>query len=147
MFGVLTSLLCGLTRTALPSAPQHLTASDTGATYVVLRWLPPEDTGLGGRYLSYKVFYQDVNGTSLNMTTNITYHNVTGLSPNTIYTMTVMADNGIAGNEENRRVSVITITGTVYYVNVVMCIAVQCIVQYITVQYNHCYCTVHCTAI
>ena len=46
MFGVLTSLLCGLTRTALPSAPQHLTANDTGATYAVLTWLPPEDTDL-----------------------------------------------------------------------------------------------------
>ena len=66
-----------------------------------------------------------------------TYHNVTGLFPNTTYTMTVMADNEISGNEENRRASVnvttkatdaIT-TGTVYYVNFVMCIAVQ----YITV--------------
>ena len=40
------------------------------------------------------------------MTTTTTYHNVTGLSPNTTYTMTVMADNGIAGNEDNRSVSV-----------------------------------------
>ena len=74
---------------------------------MVLTWLPPEDTGLGGD-LSYKVSHQDINGTSYNMTTTttITYHNVTGLSPNTTYTMTVMADNGIAGNEENRSVSV-----------------------------------------
>ena len=100
---------------------------------MVLTWLPPEDTGLG-RDLSYKVYYLDVNGTSSNMTTTTTYFHVTGLSPNTTYTMTVMADNGISGNEENRSVSVnvttkatsdtIT-TGTVYYVNVVMCIAVQ----------------------
>ena len=72
---------------------------------MVLAWLPPEDTGLGGD-LSYKVYYQDINGTSSNMTTTTTYRNVTGLSPNTTYTMTVMTDNGIAGNEENRSVSV-----------------------------------------
>ena len=118
---------------------------------MILTWLPPEDTGLGGN-LSYKVFYQDITGTSLNMTTNITYHNVTGLSPNTTYTMRVVADNGIP-QERSVSVSVITnatdtiTTGTVYYVNVVMCIAVQCIVQCIAVRYNHCYCTVHCTAI
>ena len=112
IFGVPTSLLCGLTQTAPPSAPQHLTANDTGAIYVVLSWLPPLDTGLGGD-LSYKVFYQDINGTSYNMNTNTTYHDVTDLSPNTTYTMTVMADNGIAGNEENRSVSVsVTTKGT-----------------------------------
>ena len=109
MFGVLTSLLCGLNQTAPPSAPQHLTASDTGATYVILRWLPPDDTGLGGD-LSYKVFYQGITGTSSNMTTTITYHNVTGLSPNTTYTMTVIADNGISEHEEDRSVSVSVIT-------------------------------------
>ena len=69
---------------------------------MILSWLPPEDTGLG-RDLSYKVYYQDVNGTS---NTTTTYHNVTGLFPNTTYTMTVMADNGIAGDEEERSVSV-----------------------------------------
>ena len=135
MFGMLTSLLCGLTQTAPPSAPQHLTANDAGATYVVLTWSQPKDTGLGGD-LSYKVSYQDTNRTSHNMITTTTYHNVTGLSPNTTYTMTVMADNGIAGNEENRSVSVnvttkatdtITTTdaittGTVYYVNFVICV-------------------------
>ena len=116
---------------------------------MVLTWLPSEDRGFGGD-LSYKVYYQDINGTSLNMTTTTTYFHVTGLSPNTIYTMTVMADNGIAGNEENKRLSVnvttkatdkITTTdtittGTVYYVNFAMCVAVQYIVQclrYITV--------------
>ena len=105
-----------------------------------LTWLPPEDTGLG-RDLSYKVSYHDIHGTSYTWTiaTN-PYHNVTGLSPNTPYTMTVMADNGISENEENRRASVnvttntIT-TGTVYYV---MYVAVQCIVHCIAVRYNHC---------
>ena len=105
IFGVPTSLLCGPTQTAPPSAPQHLTANDTGAIYVVLTWLPPEDTGLG-RDLSYNMYYQDINGTSHNMTTTTTYHNVTDLSPNTTYTMTVIADNGITGSEENRSVSV-----------------------------------------
>ena len=76
---------------------------------MVLTWLPPKDTGLGGD-LSYMVSYQDINEISYNMNTNTTYHNVTGLSPNTTYTMTVMADNGVAGNEENRSVSVNTTT-------------------------------------
>ena len=70
-----------------------------------LTWSQPKNTGLGGD-LSYKVYYQVINGASSNLTTNTTYHNVTGLSPNTTYTMTVVADNGIAGNEEDRLVSV-----------------------------------------
>ena len=60
----------------------------------------------------YKVFYQDITGISYNMTTTITYHNVTDLSPNSTYTMTVMADNGIAGDERNRSVSVNVTTNT-----------------------------------
>ena len=109
--GVLTSLLGGLTQTAPPSAPQYLTANDTGATWVVLSWSQPTDTGLGGD-LSYKVSYHDITGSSYTWTINTTnlYHNVTGLFPNTTYTMTVMADNGISENEENRSVSVSVIT-------------------------------------
>ena len=112
---MLRSLLCGPTQTAPPSAPQHLIANDIEATYVVLTWLPPEDTGLGGD-LSYKVYYHDINGISNTWTINTTnlYHNITGLFPNTIYTMTVMADNGIARNEEDRSVSVIVITKATY---------------------------------
>ena len=73
---------------------------------MILTWLPPEDTGLGGD-LSYKVSYHDITGASYTWTiTTNRYHNVTGLFPNTTYTMTVMADNGIAGNEDNRSVSV-----------------------------------------
>ena len=105
VIGVLKSILCGPTDPASPSAPQNLTANDIGATWVVLTWSQPVDTGLGGD-LSYKVFYQDIKRTLSNMTTTTTYHNVTGLSPNTTYTMTVTADNGIPGNEENRIVSV-----------------------------------------
>ena len=40
-------------------------------------------------------------------------HNVTDLTPNTTYTMTVMADNGISGNEENRSVSVNVTTNAI----------------------------------
>ena len=77
---------------------------------MVLTWLPPKDTGLGGD-LFYKVSYHDIHGASYSwtITTNL-YHNVTGLSPNTINTMTVTADNGIAGNEEDRSVLVSVIT-------------------------------------
>ena len=102
---------------------------------MVLTWLSPEDTGLGGD-LSYKVFYQDINGTSSNMTTNITYFHVTGLSPSTTYTMTVMADNEIAGNEEERSVSV-NVTTKATSDTITTGILCECC--------NVCSCAIYCT--
>ena len=78
-----------------------------------LTWSQPNDIGLGG-VLSYKVSYRDISGTLFNMVNcTILSHDVTDLTPNTTYTMTVMADNGISGNEENRSVSVNVTTNAI----------------------------------
>ena len=100
------TLISSLCPTAPPSAPQHLTAAHVGYTYVNLTWSPPEDPGIGGP-LYYTVSYHGVNGSS-NGTSNTTELtcNVTHLSPGHTYIMTVVAGNGVSGDEGNRSASI-----------------------------------------
>ena len=93
-----------------PSAPQVLSVSTKNATAVFLTWFPPQDSG--GVGVVYTVYYQTVNG-SLRMTlANIitTSVTVTNLSPGTEYMITVVADNGLPGEEASRSASVTVTT-------------------------------------
>ena len=97
---------------SVPSAPQHLTAAHVGYTYVDLTWSPPEDPGIG-RPLYYSVSYHGVNGSSngTSNTTELTY-NVTSLSPGHTYIMTVVAGNGVSGDEGTRSASIYVTTNS-----------------------------------
>ena len=93
-----------------PSSPQGLSVNSKNATAVVLTWSPPQDSG--GVGVVYTVYYQTVSG-SLRMTlTNITTTSVTvtNLSPGTEYMITVVADNGLPGEEASRSASVTVTT-------------------------------------
>ena len=107
------SFLCGLTPTAPPSAPQNVTAAHVGDTYVNLTWSPPEYPGIGGP-LNYSVSYQEVNGSSngTSNTTELTY-NVTSLSPGHTYIITVVAENGVSGDEGIRSASITVTTNSI----------------------------------
>ena len=100
--------------TDLSSAPQWLTIGATNTTAVVLSWSPPQDSG-GMGVVFYTVYYQAVSG-SLKMTLgNITTTSVTvtNLSPATEYMMTVVAENGVPGDEANRSVSITVTTQSI----------------------------------
>ena len=84
----------------------------TNTTAVVLIWSPPQDSG-GIGVVFYTVYYQAVDGSLKTTLGNITttFVTVTNLSPATEYMMTVVADNGVAGDEANSSVSInITVT-------------------------------------
>ncbi|KAL5491927.1 hypothetical protein EMCRGX_G017303 [Ephydatia muelleri] len=86
-----------------PSAPQNVSVDAIGTTYVVLNWYTPQDSG-GTEAISYWIYYQAVND-SLRMTSgNVTATsvNVTNMHPGTEYKITVVAWNGIPGDEQKR---------------------------------------------
>ena len=87
-----------------PSAPQNLTTGTISATAVVLSWSPPQDSG-GMGTVFYTVYYQALISGSLRMTwgtVTTTSVTVTNLLPATEYRMTVVAQNGLPGDERNR---------------------------------------------
>ena len=70
---------------------------------MVLNWYTPQDSG-GTEAISYWIYYQAVND-SLRMTSgNVTATsvNVTNMHPGTEYKITVVAWNGIPGDEQKR---------------------------------------------
>ena len=94
-----------------PSAPQNLTMGAINATAVVLSWSPPQDSGWMGTVF-YTVYYQALSG-SLRMTwgnVTTTSVSVTNLLPATEYRITVVAQNGLPGEEGNRSISIILTT-------------------------------------
>eukprot|EP00731_Ephydatia_muelleri_P014453 Em0008g173a len=91
-----------------PSAPQNLTMGTISATAVVLSWTPPQDSG-GMGTVFYTVYYQALISGSLRMTwgtVTTTSVSVTNLLPATEYRMTVVAQNGLPGDEGNRSISI-----------------------------------------
>ena len=95
-----------------PSAPQNLTMGTISATAVVLSWSPPQDSG-GMGTVFYTVYYQALISGSLRMTwgnVTTTSVTVTNLLPATEYRMTVVAQNGLPGEEGNRSISIILTT-------------------------------------
>eukprot|EP00731_Ephydatia_muelleri_P014459 Em0008g179a len=100
----------------LPSAPQNLTMGTISATAVVLSWSPPQDSG-GMGTVFYTVYYQALISGSLRMTwgtVTTTSVTVTNLLPATEYRMTVVAQNGLPGDERNRStiIDVTTLTSS-----------------------------------
>lgn len=90
-----------------PSAPRNLSVDATGATYVSFYWSPPMDSG-GTYEVLYLIYYQAVN-VSLRMTlgsVTATSAMMTNMFPDTVYNITVVADNGISGDELKRSASI-----------------------------------------
>ena len=90
-----------------PSAPLGLMANAPSTTAVVLSWSPPQDSG-GMGTVFYTVYYQALISGSLRMTwgnATTTSVTVTNLLPATEYRMTVVAQNGLPGDEGNSSAS------------------------------------------
>ena len=100
---VLNQASCGPSQTGFP---RDLTANPIGEKHVVLNWSNDNVD------VMYYVFYEYSNGTVHAGTTKSKVMDVTDLSPNTTYRMIVVADNGIAGNEEDRSVSISVTTNS-----------------------------------
>ena len=109
----------------VPSAPQGLTVAATNTTAVVLNWSPPQDSG-GTGVVFYTVYYQSVKMTLGNITT--TFVTVTNLSPATEYMMTVVAKNGVTGDEANSSVSIAVTTQSMLVIRIGYSHVVDCIV-------------------
>ena len=84
-----------------PTTPSNLAASEITAYSLMLTWSASTD--------DFNVEHYDIfNGTTLTATSNETYYVLTGLTPNTEYSFTVIAVD--AANNESTASNVITVT-------------------------------------
>jgi hypothetical protein len=96
----------GGTCAAAPSAPTGLTVSSTTGTGTTLRWTAAS-VGANCSVLGYAIF-QD--GVQIGMSTTTSF-NVTGLSPSTTYSFTVVASDGAGVSPQSTPLSLTTGTG------------------------------------
>ena len=130
-----------------PSAPQVLSVSTKNATAVVMSWFPPQDSG--GVGVVYTVYYQTVYGSQRMTLANITTTSVTvtNLSPGTEYMITVVADNGLPGEEASRSASVtVTTEGVSTSILVVITLFKYMMYMYMILRINVYFC-IPCTCI
>ncbi|MCM5663047.1 sugar-binding protein [Galbibacter mesophilus] len=78
--------------TTPPSIPENITADETTATYAEISWSPSIDDGIG--LASYNIFVNGKDWTVTNEENAIVY----GLSPQTTYSITILAKDKL-GNE------------------------------------------------
>ncbi len=97
----------GGTCAAAPSAPTGLTASSTTGAGTTLRWTAAS-VGANCSVLGYAIF-QD--GVQIGMSTTTSF-NVTGLSPSTTYSFTVVASDGAGVSPQSAPLSVTGTGGT-----------------------------------
>ena len=129
-----------------PSAPQDLSVSTKNATAVVLSWFQPQDSG--GVGVVYIVYYQTVSGSQRMTLANITTTSVTviNLSPGTEYMITVVADNGLPGEEASRSASVTVTTEGVSTSILVVITLFKYMYMYMILRINVYFC-IPCTCI
>ena len=90
-----------------PTSPANLAAANITTTTFTLSWQPSTDNvGVTG----YNVFKNGVKMNSANITG--TAYSVTGLSPNTPYSMTVVARDAVGNQSTSTAMTVVTIAST-----------------------------------
>ena len=97
---------------APPSAPLNLENTTNNSTLVTISWSPPIDDG-DRNDLSYNVTY--INGSFNSPTvsvTNVLQYTITGLTPSTQYTISVISVNGVSDQDPNTASRTTTITVT-----------------------------------
>ena len=73
-----------------PNAPENLMITSTTSTSIAIMWSPPTDNG-GATVTSYSVMVS--GGTTSTTATTMTSTTISGLTPNTMYTILVSAVN------------------------------------------------------
>ena len=78
------------TRFPAPDVPENLMITSTTSTSIAIMWSPPANNG-GAAVTSYSVMVS--GGTTSTTTTTMTSTTISGLTPNTMYTISVSAVN------------------------------------------------------
>ena len=73
-----------------PGPPEDLTITSTTSTSIAIMWSPPADNG-GAAVIAYSVMVS--GGTTSTTTTSMTSMTISGLTENTMYTISVLALN------------------------------------------------------
>ncbi len=94
-----------------PSAPHLIYTTDANRMFVVINWLTPIDNG-GRDDLSYRVTYTNGSFTVSPVFDVLvgTDCNITGLTPSTQYTISVISVNGVSDQYPNTASRTVTIT-------------------------------------
>ena len=83
-------MLCSQHHFSAPDAPKDLTITSTTSTNIAIMWSPPVNNG-GSAVTSYSVMVS--GGTTSTTTTTMTSTTISGLTENTMYTISVSAVN------------------------------------------------------
>ena len=90
---------------AAPDAPENLMITSTTSTSIAIMWSPPTSNG-GSAVINYSVMVS--GGTTSITTTTMTSTTISGLTPNTMYTISVSAVNS-AGSGSSSEVAETTL--------------------------------------
>ena len=75
-----------------PDAPENLIITSTASTSIAIMWSPPTNNG-GSAVTTYSVMVS--GGTTSTTSATITSTTISGLTPNTMYTISVSAVNSV----------------------------------------------------
>ena len=78
------------THFSAPDAPENMVITSTTSTSIAIMWSPPANNG-GSAVTSYSVMVS--GGTTSTTTATMTSTTISGLTPNTMYTISVLAVN------------------------------------------------------
>ena len=101
------------TITASPSAPRDLYAINIQDTFITIIWTAPNMTG-ERTDISYNITYSNGSFNSMVYSVSDTHHTLTGLIPQTTYTISVISINGVSQQDpdvESRSVRINVTTG------------------------------------
>ena len=101
------------TITAPPSALRHLYATNIQDTFITINWTEPSMTG-ERTDISYNITYSNGSFNSIVYSQSETHHTLTGLIPETTYTISVISINGVSEQDpdvESRTVRINVTTG------------------------------------
>ena len=89
------SYLCIFFISAPPSAPINLLTTDIQGTFITISWTTPSMTGERSD-ISYNITYSNGSFNSIVYSQSETHHTLTGLIPETTYTISVISINGVS---------------------------------------------------